>query len=78
MRLQWRDQLQPTPHALVGLRIASVLVVGEANLDELCLSTTGINESFGTPVNPLDADRIPGGSSSKPAVAVAGGEADIA
>ena len=33
---------------------------------------------FGTPVNPLDPARVPGGSSSGSAVAVASGEADVA
>src|ERR1044071_2420837 len=38
----------------------------------------GTNPWFGTPVNPLDAALIPGGSSSGSAVAVARGEADVA
>jgi amidase len=38
----------------------------------------GSNPWFGTPVNPLDPDLIPGGSSSGSAVAVATGEADVA
>jgi amidase len=38
----------------------------------------GTNPWFGTPVNPLDASLIPGGSSSGSAVAVATGEADVA
>jgi amidase len=38
----------------------------------------GMNAHFGTPVNPAAPDRIPGGSSSGSAVAVAGGLADIA
>ena len=39
---------------------------------------TGINPWYGTPVNPLDPSRVPGGSSSGSAVAVATGEADVA
>jgi len=53
-------------------------IVGKTNLHELCFGTTGVNPWFGTPVNPLDPDRVPGGSSSGSAVAVATGEADIA
>lgn len=58
-------------------RRGEVAIVGKTNLHELCFGITGINPWFGTPINPLDADRIPGGSSSGSAVAVASGEADI-
>jgi amidase len=63
---------------LAGLRAADVVIVGKANLHELACGGTGINPFYGTPVNPLDASRIPGGSSSGSSVAVATGEADIA
>jgi amidase len=53
-------------------------IVGKTNQHELAFGVTGINPWFGTPVNPLGPDLIPGGSSSGSAVAVAGGEADIA
>ena len=39
---------------------------------------TGVNQWFGTPVNPLDPTPVPGGSSSGSAVAVATDEADVA
>ena len=67
---------------LSGIRAAEaaggVRIVGKTNLHELAFGVTGINAAYGTPVNPLDAGRIPGGSSSGSAVAVASGEADIA
>ena len=53
-------------------------IVGRTNLHELALGVTGINPWYGTPVNPLDPDPRPGGSSSGSAVAVATGEADVA
>ncbi len=53
-------------------------IAGKANLHELALGVTGINSWSGTPVNPLDPRRVPGGSSSGSAVAVATGEADVA
>ncbi|MGH3390463.1 MAG: amidase [Actinomadura sp.] len=59
-------------------RAAGARVVGKANLTELCLGTDGVNPWSGTPVNPLDPERVPGGSSSGSAVAVATGEADVA
>ena len=52
--------------------------MGKTNLHELCFGATGVNPHYGTPVNPLDPTRIPGGSSSGSAVAVATGQADVA
>lgn len=57
---------------------AGACVVGKTNLHELAFGATGINPWFGTPTNPFAPGRIPGGSSSGSAVAVAAGEADIA
>jgi len=63
---------------LAGARAAGARIVGKANLHELAMLPIGTNPWFGTPVNPLDADLVPGGSSSGSAVAVATGEADVA
>ncbi|HTR92132.1 MAG TPA: amidase [Trebonia sp.] len=67
---------------LGGLRAAIAAgrarFAGKVNLHELAYGITGINAAFGTPVNPLDPLRMPGGSSSGSGVAVAAGEADIA
>jgi amidase len=63
---------------LAGARAAGARIVGRTNLHELALGVTGVNEWYGTPVNPLDPGRVPGGSSSGSAVAVATGEADVA
>jgi amidase len=59
-------------------REAGARIVGKTGLTELCWSATGINHWAGTPVNPRDPRRLPGGSSSGSAVAVAAGEADVA
>ncbi|WP_168794133.1 amidase [Paraburkholderia aromaticivorans] len=45
-------------------------IVGKANMHELAFGMTGINDFTGTPQNPQDAARIPGGSSSGSAAAV--------
>jgi amidase len=67
---------------LSGLRAAiaagQARFAGKTNLHELAYGITGINTAFGTPVNPLDPRRMPGGSSSGSGAAVASGEADIA
>jgi amidase len=63
---------------LAGARAAGARIIGKTNLHELAMLPIGTNPWFGTPVNPLDASLIPGGSSSGSAVAVATGEADVA
>ena len=63
---------------VAAARRAGARIVGKTNLAELCWSASGLNPWSGTPVNPADPRRIPGGSSSGSAVAVAAGEADVA
>jgi amidase len=63
---------------LGGFRAAGARFTGKTNLHELAFGVTGENPWYGTPVNPLDPARMPGGSSSGSAVAVALGEADVA
>jgi amidase len=62
---------------LAGVRAVGGRIVGKANLHELCFGSSGVNPHYGTPVNPLDPRRVPGGSSSGSAVAVAAGLADV-
>ena len=52
-------------------------LVGKTVTDELAFSLEGENEHHGTPINPRAPDRLPGGSSSGSAVAVAAGLADL-
>ncbi len=67
-----------TATAVQCLLDAGARFVGKTHTDELAWSLYGMNAHFGTPVNPAAPDRIPGGSSSGSAVAVAAGLADIA
>ncbi|HUP87253.1 MAG TPA: amidase [Acidimicrobiales bacterium] len=62
---------------VASARVAGARIVGKANLHELCFGTGGTNPWFGDPVNPAAPDRLPGGSSSGSAVAVATDEADV-
>ncbi|MCB0978157.1 MAG: amidase [Acidimicrobiales bacterium] len=74
-------QSDPAPadaECLAGFRSIGARFVGKANLHELCFGATGVNVHYGTPTNPIDEGRIPGGSSSGCAVAVATGEARFA
>jgi amidase len=63
---------------VAAARRSGAQVVGKTNLAELCWSAVGTNAWSGMPVNPADPRRVPGGSSSGSAVAVAAGEADVA
>ena len=63
---------------VAATRRAGARIVGKTSLTELCWSASGVNPWSGTPPNPADPRRLPGGSSSGSAVAVAAGEADVA
>lgn len=63
--------------AVAALRAAGATIAGLAHTDEFAYSIAGRNAHWGTPPNGAAADRIPGGSSSGPASAVAAGQADI-
>ena len=60
------------------LRAAGAVIVGKTNMSEFAFSGVGTNPHFGTPGNPADRARIPGGSTSGGAVAVADGMGEIA
>ncbi len=60
------------------LRAAGAIIVGKTNMSEFAFTAIGVNPHFGTPGNPADRSRVPGGSSSGAAVAVADGMCEIA
>ena len=57
---------------------AGAAMVGKTHTDELTRGILGENAHYGTPVNPRAPGRVPGGSSSGSAAAVAGGLVDFA
>ena len=60
------------------LRAGGAVIVAKTNMVEFAFSSIGINPHYGTPGNPADRTRVPGGSSSGAAVAVADGMCEIA
>ena len=60
------------------LRAAGAVIVAKTNMSEFAFSGVGANPHFGTPGNPFDRARAPGGSTSGGAVAVADGMCEIA
>jgi aspartyl-tRNA(Asn)/glutamyl-tRNA(Gln) amidotransferase subunit A len=54
------------------------LIIGKTNMTEFAFSGVGINPHYGTPGNPYDRTRIPGGSSAGAPVSVADGCAVVA
>ncbi len=64
--------------AVQALLDAGADLVGKTITDEISLGLLGINRHQGTPLNPRAPDRVPGGSSSGSAAAVAGKVVDIA
>lgn len=75
--------LADAPAAVEHARVVKALldrgcrILGKTSLHELAYGTTGINEWQGTADNPRYPGRIPGGSSSGSAAAVAAGLADF-
>ena len=57
------------------LKQAGAILMGKTNTHEIALGVTGNNPHYGTARNPWDTSRIPGGSSSGSAIAVATGMA---
>lgn len=64
--------------AVNAVLAAGATLNGKTITDELAFGLDGVNAHYGTPINPACPDRIPGGSSSGSAVAVAAGLVDFA
>lgn len=78
---RWRETHPPAAVNAVAVDLllaAGATLVGKTVTDELAFSIVGENAHYGTPLNPRAPDRVPGGSSSGSASAVARGECDVA
>nr|WP_068024962.1 amidase [Rhodoplanes sp. Z2-YC6860] len=63
---------------IARLKAAGAVVAAKTNMSEFAFSGVGANPHYGTPGNPFDRARVPGGSTSGGAVAVADGMCEIA
>jgi aspartyl-tRNA(Asn)/glutamyl-tRNA(Gln) amidotransferase subunit A len=59
--------------AVEKLKNAGAIIIGKTNMHTLGMGTTGLVSYFGAVKNPVNADYIPGGSSSGSAAAIATG-----
>jgi amidase len=76
--LRTHEPAQRTAPAAQMLLDAGAHLVGKTHTEEMAWSLTGENAHYGTPVNVNAPGRIPGGSSSGSAAAVAAGLVDFA
>src|ERR1700678_4146596 len=60
------------------LRAGGAVIVAKTNMTEFALGAIGANPHFGTPANPRDRARVPGGSSAGAGVTVGDGMCEIA
>ena len=77
----WAARQEPSPDSapvVLSLLAAGGRCLGTTWLDEFAFGLAGENAWGGTPPNPRAPGRVPGGSSSGSAAAVALGEADLA
>jgi amidase len=72
------DPAEATAWVVQALVDAGATMVGKTITDELTRGIFGENPHYGTPANPRAPGRVPGGSSSGSAAAVAGGLVDFA
>ena len=75
-----RSNPVPTRHSWAVQRLleAGATLIGKTITDEVSLGIVGENAFYGTPLNSRAPDRVPGGSSSGSAAAVAAGLCDTA
>jgi allophanate hydrolase len=65
-------------HVVARLKAAGAIFIGKTNLDQFATGLVGVRSPYPRPRNSFDKTRVPGGSSSGSAVAVARGIATFA
>jgi len=77
-RLRESPPAVATAPAVLAPLMGGARLIGKTQTDEIACGMFGMNPHFGTPINPAAPDRVPGGSSSGSAAAVAGALCDFA